>query len=56
MRSHRLGMFERAAVGQIGGDAGGSKTMVANRRHDASGGGAPADHPPGVRLAHRPVG
>ncbi len=56
VRGHRLGVFERAAIGQIGGDPRRPKTMVANRRHDAGGGGAAAYHPPGVRLAHRPVG
>src|SRR5437763_5374946 len=50
MRGHGLRVFERTAIAEIGGDAGGTKCMIADRRHDAGGGRAPADHAPGVGL------
>jgi hypothetical protein len=56
MRRHRLGVFERAAVGEIGRDPGRPETVIADRRHDAGGFGAPAHHGPGIGLIHRPVG
>ena len=50
MRRHLLRVIERAAIGEIGGDARRAKTMVADRRHDADGGGAAADHAPSVAI------
>ena len=43
MRRHFLRMFERAAVGEIGGDAGLAERMIADRRVNAGGGRATAD-------------
>src|SRR5262249_25000162 len=39
-----LGVFERASVQQIGGDAGRSECMTADRRGESSEGGPPFDH------------
>ena len=52
MRRHLLSMLERTTVGKIGGDPRGAKTMVADWRMDSGRHGAPADHPPSVRLRH----
>jgi hypothetical protein len=52
MRRHLLRVLECAAVREIGGDAGGAECVTTDFFRDAGGRGAPADHPPGVRLAH----
>jgi hypothetical protein len=56
MRGHFLRVLERAALGEVGGDPGGTECVAADFRRDAGRRGAPADHPPGVGLAHRFVG
>ena len=56
MRGHFLRVFERAAVGEIGGDPGRAEGVAADRLGDPGGDGAPADHPPGVGLGHRVLG
>jgi hypothetical protein len=46
MRCHFLGVLERAAVGEVGGDTGGAERVAANRRRDAGhgrGGAGPLD-------------
>jgi len=50
MVSHRRGLFERAAVLQVGGDPGRSKTVVPELCVDPGRGGAPTDHGIGVGL------
>jgi hypothetical protein len=50
VRRHFLRVLERAACGDISGDPGGAERVTADIRRDAGRGGAPADHPPGVRL------
>jgi hypothetical protein len=56
VRRHFLGMLERAAIGEIGGDPGRAEGVIADRRRDAGRGRAPADHEPGVRLKSQLVG
>ena len=56
MRGHGLRVFKRAAIAEIGGNAGRAKSVVADRRDDAGRRGAPADHAPGVGLSHRLLG
>jgi hypothetical protein len=53
---HFLRVFERAAIGEIGGYAGRAERVIADRRVNAGGGRAPADHAPRVRLIHRLLG
>src|ERR1700733_3751716 len=52
MRGHRLSMFERAAVLEIGRDTSRTETMVADRGMDAGRHCATADHAPGIGLCH----
>src|SRR4051812_19188346 len=47
---HGGGVLQRAAVLEVGGDAGGAEAVVADRGGDAGGGGAAADHGVGVGL------
>jgi hypothetical protein len=47
---------ERAAVREVGGDTCRTKRVAANFLGDPGRRGAPADHPPGIRLAHRLLG
>jgi len=56
VRRHFLSVLERSTVGELGVDPGGTEHVAADFRHHAGRGGAAADHPPGVRLAHRLVG
>jgi hypothetical protein len=56
MRSHRLGVLKRAAVAEIGSDPGRAERVIADRRHDAGGRCAAADHAPGIRLRHGLLG
>jgi hypothetical protein len=56
VRRHFLRVFERTAVGEIGGDPGRAECLAADRRGDAGRLRTPADHEPGVRLRQRPVG
>jgi hypothetical protein len=56
VRCHRLRVLKRAAVAEIGGDAGCTERVVAYRRVDAGRNSAPADHAPGIRLRHRLFG
>ena len=56
MRGHRLGVFDRSAIFEIGGNASGAEAVIADRRHDAGGGSAAADHRPGRLLVHRLTG
>ena len=56
MRRHFLGMFQRASIGEIGSDSRRPKRMITDRRENANRLCPPADHFPGVRLAHRPEG
>src|ERR1700730_6668175 len=53
---HRLRLLERPAVLQVDGDPGRPEAVAADERLDARLLGAPADHPPHVRLAHRVLG
>ena len=53
---HRLGVLERASTFQIRSNPGGAESMAADWCLDAGGPGSPADHAPGVGLAHRLVG
>src|ERR1700719_1050908 len=53
---HLLRVLKRAAVGEVGCDPGGAKRVTSNFCRDAGHGRAAADHPPGVRLAHRVFG
>jgi hypothetical protein len=66
VRGHGLGVFECAAVGQIGGDFRRSERMAADRRRDPRRNGTPADHgllgehvapapPAGAKQHPRPV-
>ena len=50
MVRHRGGLFERAAVLQVGRDPGRPEGVIADLRLDAGRRGAPADHGVGVRL------
>jgi hypothetical protein len=54
--SHFLSMLERAAIGEIGSDAGRAERVIADRRSDAGCRRTPADHEPGGVLIHRAVG
>jgi hypothetical protein len=56
MRGHRLRMLKRAAVAEIGGDAGRAECVVADRRVDASRNSAPTESCAGVSLRHRLLG
>ena len=50
---HRRGLFERAAIFQIGGDAGRAERVVADRRGDAGRERAAPHHRIRVRLRQR---
>jgi hypothetical protein len=52
MRSHRLRVFERTAVAEIGRDAGRPKRMIAERAKIPAA-AARRHHAPGVGLRHR---
>src|SRR6516165_3892886 len=56
VRSHFLRVLERAAIGKISSYSGRSKSMAADRFGDAGRHSAPADHSPGIGLAHRVFG
>src|ERR1700726_4590787 len=56
VRGHFLRVIERAAVGEVGRDPGGAERVAADRLRNAGSRGPSADHPPGIRLAHRLVG
>jgi hypothetical protein len=53
MRRHFLRVFERAAVGEIGGDAGRAQHVIADLGKNAGSDSTPSDHAPGIRLIHR---
>src|SRR5260370_41613230 len=48
-------VFERAAVVEIGGDAGGAEGVIADRRRNTGVPRAALKHAPGVGLRHRAV-
>src|SRR5271154_5700331 len=52
MRRHFLRMLERAAVGEVSGDAGRAECVAADFLSDAGGSGPLADHAPCIRLPH----
>jgi hypothetical protein len=52
MRRHFLRVFERAAVGEIGGDAGRAQHVIADLGKNAGSDSTPSDHAPGIRLIH----
>ena len=52
MCRHFLRVLERAAVGEIGGDAGCPETVTADRRVDAGRERTTADHAPSIGLRH----
>src|SRR5208282_3313512 len=52
---HSLSVLKRAAVVEIGGDAGGAESVVANRRRNIRVTRAALEHAPGVRLRHRAI-
>src|SRR4051812_21737529 len=56
VRSLFLGVLERTAIGEIGGDPGGTERMAADRLGNAGRSGATPDHAPGIGLAHRFLG
>src|SRR3954467_2053615 len=56
VRGHFLGVLERAAIGEISGDAGSPERMTADRLGDTGRNGTPPDHAPGIGLAHRLLG
>jgi hypothetical protein len=56
VRRHFLGVLERTAIGEIGGNSGCPEPVAADFRGDTGCSGAPADHPAGVRLARWLVG
>ena len=49
-------MFERTAIAEICGNPDRAECVIADRRHDAGGHGAAADHAPGIRLRHGLLG
>src|SRR3954468_10280642 len=53
---HFLRVLERAAVGEIGGDAGGAERVTPDRLGDTGCDCAAADHAPGIGLTHRLLG
>jgi hypothetical protein len=53
---HGLGIFKRTAVVEIGGNAGGAKSMIADCRGNASVPRAALKHAPRVGLRHRALG
>jgi hypothetical protein len=56
IRRHGLGVFERTAGLEIGGDAGRAEDVAAKLAFQAGFGRAAADHLVGVDAVHRPVG
>src|SRR4051794_8473804 len=56
VRSHFLGVLKRTAIGEIGGDPGGTERVAADRLGNAGRRGTPSDHAPGIGLAHRSLG
>jgi hypothetical protein len=48
VRRHLLGLFQRAFVVQVIGDAGGAEGMATDRRFDSRQPSAAADHPPDI--------
>jgi hypothetical protein len=56
MRRHGLGVFQRAAHLEVGGDAGRAEHVATELDLEAGFGGAPADHAVGVNAVHRFVG
>src|SRR5271166_4273207 len=56
MVCHRGGLFQRAAILEIGGNAGGAKAVIAELGFDAGRRGAPADHRIGVCLRQHRAG
>src|SRR3954469_2504619 len=53
---HFLRVLERAAVREIGGDAGRPERVTADRFGDAGRRGAASDHAPGIGLTHQLLG
>src|SRR4051812_29291467 len=53
MGGHFLGVLERAAVREIGGDASGAERVTPDRLGNS---GTAPDHAPGIGLVHRAVG
>jgi hypothetical protein len=53
---HFLSVFERAAIGEIGGDPGGAKRVASDFRGDAGRRRVTSDHAPGVGLVHCALG
>jgi hypothetical protein len=53
---HRLGVFKGATIVEKGRNAGGAKSVIADRRRNASRQRAALQHPPGVGLRHRAIG
>jgi hypothetical protein len=49
VRRHFLRVFERAAIGKLGSDTGRAERVIADRRVNAGGDRAPADHAPLTR-------
>ncbi len=49
---HLLRVLKRPAVGQVIGDAGSAKRVIADLGRDAGLPGPPLDHPVGIRLPH----
>src|SRR3954452_24550626 len=56
VRRHFLRVLERAAGGEIGGDAGRPERVAADRRGNTGRSGATPDHAPGIGLSHRSLG
>lgn len=56
MAGHFLSVLQRTAICEIGSDAGGSETMIPDRRSDADGERTLTDDAPGVRLRHGMLG
>ena len=56
VRRHFLRVLECAAIGEIGGNAGGAKRVATDFGRDTGRLGATADHAPGVGLVHGAVG
>ena len=55
MSGHRLGVFQRAAIVEIGGDAGGAEGVITDRRRNIRIARAALQHAPGVGLRHRAI-
>jgi hypothetical protein len=56
MCRHLLSVLKRTTVRQLGRDPGRPERVIADRRHDPGRRRPPADHAPGIGLAHGLVG